>query len=175
MRIFAFRSFRAAAPGLMEFTQQQRYLFICSAQPALPSTSICFSGQDSSFSTINMHFMECNGTHVQSAGKSAAQFCTYAHLRAQGILSSQILVFMRLTGIHEPQWHVIWHIYEYILISIFGLLTFLVCVTTGQVYLWCHSEVQIFKVISLVVSWLLMTQSQRVETGFSFIMAKQEV
>lgn len=68
MRIFAFRSFRAAAPGLMEFTQQQRCLFICSAQPASPSTSICFSGQGSSFSTISMHFMECNETHVQSAG-----------------------------------------------------------------------------------------------------------
>lgn len=120
MRIFAFRSFRAAAPGLMEFTQQQRYLFICSAQPALPSTSICFSGQDSSFSTINMHFMECNGTHVQSAGKSAAQFCTYAHLRAQGILSSQDL------GLHEidrDSW---------------------TAVTCDLVYLWIYPDIHIW-------------------------------
>lgn len=131
MRIFAFRSFRAAAPGLMEFTQQQRYLFICSAQPASPSTSICFSGQDSSFSTINMHFMECNGTHVQSAGKSAAQFCTYAHLHAQGILSRQDL---GLCETDRDSW---------------------TAVTCDLVYLWRYPDIPIraFDYFSVCYNW----------------------
>lgn len=149
MRIFAFRSFRAAAPGLMEFTQQQRCLFICLARPASPSISICFSGQGSSFSSINMHFVEFSGTRAQSGGWSIRIVCTYAHLHAKSIFSS--------FGLHKADvdsWTAVYIAYVWLhpttcirTLDCFGI-------TSREVYLWCSS-----KVVSLDVSRILTTQS----------------
>lgn len=172
MRIFAFRSFRAAAPGLMEFTQQQRCLFICSARPASPSISICFSGQGFSFSSINMHSVECSGTRAQSAGWSiriVLHICTPAckeHLLKllfpqgrRGFMNRSengmhmILYLDPITCVWTP--------------DCFGI-------TSREVYLRCSSKTWILKGISLDVSRILMTQPWKAEMGSSFVLAEQK-